>query len=153
VKGYRRNQGIVFRKNDVRFSGIQDDFPGTMAKIFADPAVRMINRNRGSGTRVLLDRILGDTRPPGFLSEAKAHNTVAAAVAQFRADWGMAIRSVADNLNLGFIPYQDEEYDFVIAKESATKPAVQAFLNLLETPETCQKLLGLGLTVPNESTV
>lgn len=151
VKGYRRNQGIVFRKNDERFAGIETDFPGTMSKLLADPAVRMINRNRGSGTRVLLDQILGDRQPPGFLSEAKAHNTVAAAVAQFRADWGMAIRSVADNLDLGFFPYQDEEYDFMIAKASITKPAVQALLNLLKSTATSQKLLDLGLTVPSET--
>jgi hypothetical protein len=46
------------------------DFDGTLAGIIADPAIRMINRNRSSGTRVLLDQILGDHQPPGFLSEA-----------------------------------------------------------------------------------
>lgn len=147
VKGYLRNQGIVYRKTDQRFSGIQGNFKGTLQQILQDPSVRMINRNRGSGTRVLLDGILGDNQPPGFLSEAKSHNAVAAAIAQSRADWGMAIKSVADNLNLGFSAYQDEEYDFVILSESMSKPAISAFLNILKNPTTRQALAKMGLLV------
>ena len=147
VKGYRRNQGIVFRNDDERFSEIQTDFQGTMDAVLQDPSVRMINRNRGSGTRVLLDGILVDYKPPGFLSEAKSHNAVAAAIAQSRADWGMAIRSVADNLNLGFFPYQDEEYDFVISLQSMSKPAVSTFLQILTNQATRQALADMGLLI------
>jgi putative molybdopterin biosynthesis protein len=145
VKGYRRNQGIVFRKGDHRFNDIHQDLDGTLAKIVADPSLRMINRNRGSGTRVLLDQILGDHQPPGFLSEAKTHNAVAAAIAQSRADWGLAIRSVAENLDLGFHPYQDEEYDFVVLNDSADKPSVRCFLTTLRRPDIRQALDRVGL--------
>jgi len=147
IKGYRRNQGIVFRQDDNRFTNIQADFQKSMAEVLKDPSIRMINRNRGSGTRVLLDEILTDHQPPGFLSEAKSHNAVAAAIAQSRADWGMAIRSVADNLDLGFFPYQDEEYDFVISVRSLSKTSVSAFLEILKKSSTQQALAKMGLLV------
>ena len=56
----------------------------------------MVNRNPGSGTRVLIDQLLGDRRPPGYGVQTKSHNAVAAAVHQGRADWGVAIDTVAD---------------------------------------------------------
>ena len=105
----------------------------------------MINRNRGSGTRVLLDRYLADQKPSGFFQEAKSHNSVAAAVAQKRADWGVAIRSVAEDSGLGFIPIQDEEYDFVIPKERFQRPEVTRFLSLLEEKDIKNKLAERGL--------
>ena len=51
----------------------------------------MVNRNPGSGTRILIDRLLGGARPAGYAVQPKSHNAVAAAVAQGRADWGVAI--------------------------------------------------------------
>ena len=105
----------------------------------------MINRNRGSGTRVLLDHYLTDQQPSGFFQEAKSHNSVAAAVAQKRADWGFAIRSVAEDSGLEFIPIQDEEYDFVIPKERLQRPEVARFLSLLEEKDIQKKLAELGL--------
>ena len=105
----------------------------------------MINRNRGSGTRVLLDHYLVDQQPSGFFQEAKSHNSVAAAIAQKRADWGFAIRSVAEDLGLGFIPIQDEEYDFVIPNERLQRTEVEKFISLLEEKEIKQKLADLGL--------
>jgi len=145
IKGYRRNQGLLFRQDDPCFSGLLEDFEGTMQKIKADAAIRMINRNRGSGTRVLLDQLLKGDRPAGFFAEAKSHNAVAATIAQKRADWGMAIRSVAEDLNLGFFPLQDEQYDFVIPKKSLEKPGVRAFLEILDKPATIEGLKQLGL--------
>ncbi len=64
----------------------------------------MVNRNAGSGTRILTDRLLNGARPPGYWSQPKSHNAVAVAVAQNRADWGIAIESVARQYGLGFIP-------------------------------------------------
>jgi len=146
-KGYRRNQGILYRKNDTRFADISDKFDQTIKNILVDDTIRMINRNRGSGTRVLLDKIVGSHRPSGYLHDAKSHNAVAASIAQNRADWGMAIRSVADNLELGFYPYQDEEYDFVIPVNAMEKPAVKAFLELIKQPSTIQTLDKMGLKI------
>ncbi len=144
-KGYGRRQGLVFRKDDPRFAGkaLQD----AVAAALADPACRMINRNRGSGTRVLIDGLIRSARPAGFHVEAKSHNAVAAAVAQRRADWGVAIEHVAKGLDLGFLPMQDEEYDFVIPKSRLGRPAVQAFLTLLKEPQAREGLAWLGMTV------
>ena len=64
----------------------------------------------------------------GFFSEAKSHTAVAAAVAQGRADWGVAIQSVADDQGLGFHFLQDEEYDFIFPESRMERPSVQAFL-------------------------
>jgi putative molybdopterin biosynthesis protein len=107
----------------------------------------MVNRNQGSGTRILIDRLLGGARPQGFAVQPGNHNAVAAAIAQGRADWGLAIESVAVANGLGFLPYQEERFDFVIPKSRRDRPAVQAFLNLLAERATRQRLTELGFRV------
>ena len=62
----------------------------------------MVNRNAGAGTRVLIDQLLAGARPPGYSNQPRSHNAVAAAVAQGRADWGVAIVRVARLYGLGF---------------------------------------------------
>jgi NAD(P)-dependent dehydrogenase (short-subunit alcohol dehydrogenase family) len=69
---------------------------------------------------------------------------VAAAVAQGRADWGIAIDTVAAQYSLGFIPMQEEHYDFVVPKARAARPAVLAFILLLQEPALRQRLVALG---------
>ena len=64
----------------------------------------MVNRNQGSGTRALIDRLLGGAKPPGYAVQPRNHNAVAAAVVQGRADWGMTLDTIARNAGLGFIP-------------------------------------------------
>ena len=81
VKAYRRGQGFIFREDDPRFEDFQDSFQERFKEMLSDPELRMINRNRGSGTRVLIDGLLGKHQPQGFLYEAKSHQAVAAAVA------------------------------------------------------------------------
>ena len=144
-KGYRRSQGLLFRKDDENFADCNSNFEKIFQQVISNPEVHMINHNRGSGTRVLLDRYLADRQPSGFFQEAKSHNSVAAAVAQKRADWGFAIRSVAEDSGLGFIPIQDEEYDFVIPKERLQRPEVTRFLSLFEEKDIKNKLAELGL--------
>ena len=63
VKGYRRGQGFIFREDDSRFQGFQDSFQERFEEMLSDPELRMINRNRGSGTRVLIDGLLGKHQP------------------------------------------------------------------------------------------
>lgn len=142
-EGYGRLQGIIFRRGDVRFEG------RTVADIVAlatadDPCV-MVNRNPGSGTRILLDRLLAGARPSGYAVQPSNHNAVAAAVVQGRADWGMTIESVARANDLGFIPYQEERYDFVIPKSRRHRQAVLAFIALLAEDSTRQRLAEFGL--------
>ncbi|KRR00197.1 molybdopterin biosynthesis protein MoeA [Bradyrhizobium valentinum] len=129
VSGWRRMQGIVFRKGDRRFEGLSAE--EAVRAALADPACIMVNRNQGAGTRILIDRLLGGARPDGYWNQPRSHNAVAAAVAQHRADWGMTIAPVAHASNLGFIPFAEEHYDFALVKARKQRPAVQAFLDAL----------------------
>jgi putative molybdopterin biosynthesis protein len=142
ISGYGRLQGIVFRKGDARFEGkaVSD----AVVAALADPACILVNRNRGSGTRVLIDELLGPARPLGYLTEAKSHNAVAAAVAQGRADWGVAISTIASDAGLGFLPLQEEQYDFVVPRTRWGRPAVRAFREVLQSPATRAALAGRG---------
>jgi putative molybdopterin biosynthesis protein len=148
VPGYGRLQGIVFRAGDDRFE--QKSPAKAVATTLADTSCIIVNRNRGSGTRVLIDRLLGDARPSGYLTEARSHNAVAAAVAQGRADWGVAISTVAADAGLGFIPLQEEQYDFVVPRSRWERPAVCAFRDLLEEAETKATLAARGFLTKHE---
>ena len=108
------------------------------------PDCLMVNRNAGSGTRILTDRLLDGARPAGYWSQPKSHNAVAVAVAQNRADWGMAIESVARQYGLGFIPAQDEHYDFAIPKSRWDSPAVQHFRKALADISVREALRAMG---------
>jgi putative molybdopterin biosynthesis protein len=142
VLGYGRTQGLVFRPGDARFEG--RDVAGAAAAALADPACVLVNRNRGSGTRLLIDRLLGSARPAGYLAEPRSHNAVAAAVAQGRADWGVAIEPVARASGLGFLPLRAEQYDFVVPRSRRERPAVRAFVELLACPATRRALSAMG---------
>jgi putative molybdopterin biosynthesis protein len=143
VPGYRRMQGLVFRPDDPRFVGAASPREA-MARALADPECIMINRNAGSGTRVLIDGLLDGAQPPGHAVQAKSHNAVASAVAQGRADWGMAIDTVARLYGLGFLPHQEEHYDFAVPESRLERPAVQRFVALLASPGMGETLRGLG---------
>jgi putative molybdopterin biosynthesis protein len=142
LPGYGRLQGVVYRPGDVRWQG--RSVPEAVAAALADPACILVNRNRGSGTRVLIDGLLGKARPPGWLTEARSHNAVVAAVAQGRADWGVAIETVAREAGLGFLPLQAERYDFVVPKARRERAAVRAFGELLADPAMRRELAVRG---------
>lgn len=148
VPGYRRMQGIVFRRGDDRFEG--RSVAEAMAAALGEDCT-MVNRNAGSGTRVLIDRLLGQRQPPGYGVQPKSHNAVAVAVAQGRADWGVAIDTVARQYDLGFLPLQEEHYDFLLPEARRGRPAVQKFLALLNEAETREQLRALGFAVPENN--
>ncbi|HEX2486140.1 MAG TPA: molybdopterin biosynthesis protein [Myxococcota bacterium] len=122
LPGYRRMQGVVTRQGETR------DTPA----LLADPTLRMVNRNRGAGTRVLIDELLAGRRPPGFSYEPRSHYAVAAAVAQKRADWGVTIETVARQAGLRFRTLRAEHYDFAVRSDRRERPAVRALRRLLE---------------------
>ncbi|WP_245704821.1 molybdopterin biosynthesis protein [Belnapia rosea] len=144
VPGWRRVQGVVFRPDDTRFTEL--DGRAAVRRGAADPGLLLVNRNAGSGTRILLDGLLGGAKPPGYANQPKSHNAVAAAVAQGRADWGVAIRSVAEAYGLGFAPLTDEHYDFFLPEARAERPAVRAFLAALASEAGQARLRGLGFS-------
>jgi len=142
VPGYGRMQGVVYRPGDARFEGKACE--QAIATALQSPDCVMVNRNVGSGTRIIVDRLLGERRPPGYGVQTKSHNAVAAAVRQGRADWGVAIDTVARQYGLAFIPVQEERYDFVVPKARLERPAVRAFRALLEETRIRDALRALG---------
>jgi putative molybdopterin biosynthesis protein len=134
VPGWRRMQGIVYRPGDKRFEGKSAE--EALAAALADPACLMVNRNQGAGTRILIDKLLGQARPNGYWNQPRSHNAVAAAVAQKRADWGVTIVPVAHASGLGFIALAEEHYDFALVSARKSRPAVQAFLQALHSAES-----------------
>jgi putative molybdopterin biosynthesis protein len=143
VRGWQRMQGVMFRKGDMRFEGksAQD----ALKTALADPDCIMVNRNAGAGTRILIDRAVGTVRPPGYGNQPRSHNAVAAAVAQGRADWGVAIKSVADMYGLGFLQLSPENYDFLLLDARRERAPVQAFLAALTDPDVRVRIAALGM--------
>ncbi len=131
VRGYSRMQGVATRADELRDT----------EELLADPSLRMVNRNRGAGTRVLIDGLLGDRRPPGYAYEPRSHYAVAAAIAQKRADWGVTIETVARQAGLRFRPLRAEHYDFVVPESRWDRPAVAALRELLESGTPLRKEL------------
>ncbi|MGD9846414.1 MAG: molybdopterin biosynthesis protein [Variibacter sp.] len=143
VPGWRRMQGVLFRPGDRRFEGksAQD----AIAAALADPNAVMVNRNAGAGTRILIDQALGGARPAGYGNQPRSHNAVAAAIAQGRADWGVAIEPVARLYGLGFLPLAPEHYDFLVVDARRERPAVRAFLAALTDPAVRERICALGM--------
>jgi putative molybdopterin biosynthesis protein len=145
VPGYGRVQGVVFRKGDARFEG--KTAAEAVAAVRTDTTCVMVNRNKGSGTRALIDRLLEGAKPEGYAVQPRNHNAVAAAVSQGRADWGLTLDTIAANAGLGFLTLQEEHYDFVVPKSRANRPGVMTFKKLLGEPSTKAALARLGMKV------
>jgi putative molybdopterin biosynthesis protein len=143
VPGWRRMQGFVFREGDGRFEGGSAD--GALKVALADPAILMVNRNGGSGTRVLVDGLLRGARPSGYANQPRSHNAVAAAIAQKRADWGVAIEPVARMYGLAFLPIAPEHYDFLLVEARRDRPAMRAFLDVLRDENVRARIRALGM--------
>jgi putative molybdopterin biosynthesis protein len=143
AKGWRRMQGVVFRPGDARFDGRNAE--GAVKDALADPSCLMVNRNAGAGTRVLIEKLLAGARPPGYANQPRSHNAVAAAIAQARADWGVAIEPVARMYGLGFLPLAPEDYDFIIVDRRRERPAVRAFIAVLRDPRIRERITALGM--------
>ncbi|MFQ6135019.1 MAG: molybdopterin biosynthesis protein, partial [Nitrososphaerales archaeon] len=140
IRGYRREQGLIVAKGNPKgIRGLED---------ILRRDVTFINRNRGSGTRVLTDirlKSMAEERGvpfeelkkgvTGYDVEAKSHSAVAAAVAQGRADAGLGIKTVAHFYNLDFIQIVDERYDFLTPAGRADKEAVKLLFDTLRSRE------------------
>lgn len=150
IPGYGRQQGIVFRPEDERFRG--QTIEAALASALADPECVLANRNRGSGTRILIEQLLGNAKPTGWLGEARSHAAVVAAIAQGRADWGLAIEPAAREYGLGFLPLRVEHYDFVVPKSRRNRPAVAAFCEALRSTAVRKELAALGFLLNETAT-
>lgn len=126
LPGWRRMQGMVHRPGDERFEGLATP-QAAVAAALAQADCLMVNRNQGSGTRVLVDRLLAGARPQGYWNQPRSHNAVVASIAQGRADWGVSIAPAAAALGLAFIPLAEEHYDFAVMTEPRSPAALRAF--------------------------
>ncbi len=123
-----REQGLIVAAGNPK--GIRD-----LADL-ARPDIAFVNRQRGAGTRVLLDYHLSRLAIAtesihGYHHEEYTHLAVAAAVASGRADCGLGIRGAAGALGLDFVPLFKERYDLVIPRQHYVSPLLQPLLNLL----------------------
>ena len=143
IPGYRRMQMFVFRPGDRRFAG--RSLEEAVKAAVADSDCMMVNRNAGSGTRILIDKLVGAARPAGYSVQAKSHNAVATAIMQGRADWGVAIESVVRMYGLSAIPICEEHYDFVVPKSRVDRPAVRAFREILAATHVREALTALSM--------
>jgi putative molybdopterin biosynthesis protein len=151
MPGWRRMQGFVCRDDDARFAHLSAD--GALEAALADPTVLMVNRNAGSGTRVLIDGLLRGARPPGYANQPRSHNAVAGAIAQHRADWGLAIEPVAKMYGLAFLPVAPEHYDFLLIEARRDRPAVKAFLEVLRDEATRDRIRALGMEPADQTSI
>lgn len=125
---------------------------------FADIAkdgVRYVNRQKGSGTRILADYLcmrenVDTASVYGYDREELTHTSVAAQIASGSADVGMGIYSAAKLYDLDFIPICIEEYDLIVPDHAWDTPMVQALLRILKSDAFREKILSLGgYTVDN----
>lgn len=139
IKGVTRIQGIMVKKgNPLGIKGVEDLI-----------RCRYVNRQKGAGTRVLLDYKLKELninpeQIDGYDKEATTHMAVAALVAKEDIDAGMGIESAAKAMNLDFIEVGPEEYDFAIRLDSLQLPEVQAFIQVLKSDDFHNKLAKMG---------
>ncbi len=158
VRGYVREQGFMTRKDSTKKVNNFSDL--------LNPEISFINRNRGSGTRILIDMCLGyvakkKNKPlqelvkkiNGYDLEAKSHSAVASAVSQGKVDVGFGIRTVAEQNGLDFGSHSFERFDFAINKNRLNKESIQVFLEILRSKEFGNKLKDLapGLSVDIET--
>mgnify|MGYP001103348014 FL=1 len=137
-----RIQGLIVRKgNPKNIKNFED---------LKREDVIFINRQAGSGTRLLLDKHLRElginpSEIKGYENEEYTHMGVAQAVASGRADVGLGIMASAKALDLDFIPVTEERYDLLIAKEFLDLEIIQALLDIIKNDKEFRNaVLSLG---------
>jgi putative molybdopterin biosynthesis protein len=141
IKGIKRIQGIMIRKgNPKNIKGFED---------LAREDVQFVNRQRGAGTRILLDYMLSKKgispeAISGYQREMTTHMAVAAAVESGSADAGLGVLSAAKAMGLDFIPVGDEEYDFAVPVKYLKQPMLMLFIEMLKSEEFAKELEALG---------
>lgn len=151
IKGIKRVQGIVVKKgNPLNINSLED---------LLKKDIRFVNRQRGSGTRILLDYLLkkGEIDPEnidGYDRECATHLEVGMAIKSHTADMGLAIQETAEILDLDFIPIRDEDYDFLVPVENLEDPKIKNFIEFLKSSYFQEKVLNLkGYKVEGSGTI
>lgn len=141
IEGVRRTQGLLVASgNPQKIRGLCD---------LSRPGLRYVNRQAGSGTRLLLDDQLkrlqvSPSDIDGYGREELTHSAVAAQIAAGSADAGLGIYAAAGLFALDFIPVAEENYDFAVARSALDWPQVRLFLELLASDALHRRLDKLG---------
>ncbi len=141
IRLVHRDQGLIVAPgNPLGLAGLDD---------LARPGLRYVNRQRGAGTRVLLDhglrcRGVAPDDVVGYEREAHTHLAVAAAVAAGRADAGLGILAAARAYDLDFVPVAQEPYDLVLTRETAESDLLAPLWRLLADPAFRAAVEALG---------
>jgi len=141
IRLVHRDQGLLVAPgNPHGLTGIED---------LVKPGLRYVNRQRGAGTRVLLDHELAQRgiepgQVHGYEREEHTHLAVAAAVAAGRADCGLGVLAAARAFELDFVPIAREPYDLVLSRATVEEPLLEPLWELLATPEFKRAVEALG---------
>ncbi|HEY3356833.1 MAG TPA: molybdopterin biosynthesis protein [Polyangia bacterium] len=136
-----RSQGLIVAPGNPKGLRVLADL--------ARPDVTFVNRQAGSGTRVLLDHALAQAgldpaRIRGYDDDEYTHTAVAAQVRAGGVDAGLGIKAAADALGCDFVPLFRERYDLCIAQRFLGDPRVVALLETLRAPELARAVAALG---------
>lgn len=136
----RRTQGLIVRPGNPKSINRVADL--------CRPDVRMVNRQRGSGTRALLEFLiaaegLDRSRMAGYDTEEVTHAAVAALIAGNQADAGFGVETAAANYRLGFVPVCTERYYLACAAAAFDSPAVAALRRVLASEAFAQRVRDL----------
>jgi len=141
IKLVKRSQGLMVQKGNPKgITGIED-LTGT--------GLQFVNRQRGAGTRILLDFYLkkleiSSSEISGYDRVLTTHTAVAAAIANNTADAGLGVYSAANALGVDFIPVEWEDYDLVLPKKHLEDPRILEMLKLIKQEDFKKKIEDLG---------
>ena len=141
IKGLQRKQGFIVKKGnpmDIK------DFKDLTKK-----GITFANRQRGAGTRILLDYHLKldnieSIEITGYQRELNTHMAVATAVKTDSATTGLGIYSAANSMGLDFVEVTNEDYDFLISYKLMDDPRIVEFINILKSKEFQDRVNALG---------
>jgi molybdate-binding protein len=132
IRLYQREQGLLVQAgNPLNISSVSD---------LSRPGIRLINRERGAGTRVWLDDALerqGIARDQinGYANDVRSHIEVARMIAQGNADVGIGLPSSARHFGLDFIPLFEEPYELVLTQKVYTDPRFSRFFDMIASKQ------------------
>ncbi|MFA6075558.1 MAG: molybdopterin biosynthesis protein [Negativicutes bacterium] len=141
IRGIKRQQGLYFRRNE--------QLSARSLAAIAEQGLSFANRQKGSGTRVLLDYLLKQDGIPvtaisGYEQELLTHTAVALAVLSGNYDTGMGIEAVANLLGLDFVPVGVENYDLIVPQEYLEDVRIQKLLEILRSGEFKNNIESMG---------
>lgn len=137
IKGVKRKQGIIIRRDDKsKIKNLND----LRSNIKDKENIRYVNRQKGSGTRILFDYLLKKNNISykdidGYDKEEFNHMSIATLIFSKSADAGMGIYAACKAYNLYFIDVCEEEYDFIIRKEYLSLIGIKSFIEVLKSNE------------------